>query len=93
VACAGAAKPLLQPILDRLVITREGRLDPCIGAEEAVEKLAAAFRATAERDITVGDELEVVLLQPAGEAAAAGAVRRRKDGVRLRRYRFQLRAD
>eukprot|EP00968_Pinguiococcus_pyrenoidosus_P020042 scaffold2269_cov221-Pinguiococcus_pyrenoidosus.AAC.11 len=69
VACVGAGRPLLQPILDRLVCTTEGKklVLRDLSADGVVEKVKQAFQAAAERDISIGDELEiaVIMKQPA----------------------------
>ena len=60
VACAGSARGLVQPVLDAMVEQRDdGLVLRALSADEAVRQVVAAFRAAAERDITVGDECEI----------------------------------
>ncbi|CAN0052418.1 unnamed protein product [Ectocarpus sp. 6 AP-2014] len=78
VACAGGGLSLMQPVLDRLdaaeAVTgaggggRAGREQPvvAVGLEEALALVRRAFVAGGERDISLGDEVEIVVVTRQG---------------------------
>ncbi|CAN0090614.1 unnamed protein product [Ectocarpus fasciculatus] len=78
VACAGGGLSLMQPVLDRLDAAeaasgaggggRAGRQRPvvAVGLEEALALVRRAFVAGGERDISLGDEVEIVVVTRKG---------------------------
>lgn len=77
VACAGGGLSLMQPVLDRLDAAktsaaggggRAGREQPvvAVGLEEALALVRRAFVAGGERDISLGDEVEIVVVTRKG---------------------------
>ena len=64
VACAGSARALIQPVLDGIVEERpEGIALKPLDVTDATRLVLAAYKAAAERDITVGDECEMWVWQ------------------------------
>lgn len=81
VACAGGGLSIMQPVLDRLDAAeaesrtgggggggRGGAEQPvvAVGLEEALALVRRAFVAGGERDISLGDEVEIVVLTREG---------------------------
>ena len=74
-ACVGRGQALLQPLLDRLassssVVVSKGGPPPHvneIGWEEAVELVKASYLSGGEREISIGDEMEIVVLLKGGK--------------------------
>lgn len=64
-ACTGSAQHLLQPALDLLLKgAEETHLD--VSVEEAIDILKQAFVAGSEREIHLGDSVEIVVIQEGG---------------------------
>lgn len=74
VACAGGGLSIIQPVLDQLDAA-PGREALCgtarpvvgVGLEEALALVRRAFIAGSERDISLGDEVEILVLTRQGE--------------------------
>lgn len=77
VACAGGGLSIMQPVLDRLDAAGAdsrmgggtgGAEQPvvAVGLEEALALVRRAFVAGGERDISLGDEVEIVVLTREG---------------------------
>lgn len=78
VACAGGGLSIMQPVLDRLDAAAETRSGAgksggggeqpvvAVGLEEALTLVRRAFVAGGERDISLGDEVEIVVLTREG---------------------------
>ncbi len=72
-ACCGRGQELMQPVLDQFASeTPEGEGDgdgdgdkgrPGLSCEEAVRVVKEAFLSGAEREISIGDEVEVVVMR------------------------------
>lgn len=83
VACAGGGLSIMQPVLDRLdaaqADSRGGAEQPvvAVGLEEALALVRRAFVAGGERDISLGDEVEIVVLTREG---------RRRERLRLKSH-------
>ncbi|CAM9713694.1 unnamed protein product [Ascophyllum nodosum] len=74
VACAGGGLNLMQPVLDRLDADKGekgGDTGECpvvtVGLEEALSLVKRAFVAGGERDISLGDAVEIVILTREGQ--------------------------
>lgn len=74
VACAGGGLSIIQPVLDRLEAApgrgAGGRGErPVVGVslEEALALVRRAFVAGGERDISLGDEVEILVLTREGQ--------------------------
>ena len=57
------AQALIQPILDRLPVASATHLVVDASCETALAAVKDAFRAAAERDISLGDSVEVLILE------------------------------
>lgn len=80
VACAGGGLSIMQPVLDRLDAAEDAESRPGggiggaeqpvvgVGLEEALALVRRAFVAGGERDISLGDEVEIVVLTREGRA-------------------------
>lgn len=76
VACAGGGLSIMQPVLDRLDAAeaddraggggKVGQPVVAVGLEEALALVRRAFVAGGERDISLGDEVEIVVLTREG---------------------------
>ncbi|CAM9533827.1 unnamed protein product, partial [Choristocarpus tenellus] len=81
VACAGAGLSLMQPVLDKLDVAPaessemrrgregsflEGKAVVAAGLEEALMLVKGAFAAAGEREISLGDEVEIVVVTRGG---------------------------
>lgn len=74
VACAGGGLSIIQPVLDKLEAApgpRAGgggeRVVVGVGLEEALALVRRAFVAGGERDISLGDEVEILVLTKEGQ--------------------------
>lgn len=73
VACAGGGLSIIQPVLDRLDAA-SGKVAGggaeqtvvAVGLEEALTLVKRAFVAGGERDISLGDEVEIVVVTREG---------------------------
>ncbi|CAM9111636.1 unnamed protein product [Pylaiella littoralis] len=87
VACAGGGLSIMQPVLDRLDAAEpDGRAGGggevgqpvvAVGLEEALALVRRAFVAGGERDISLGDEVEIVVLTREG---------RQRERLQLKRH-------
>lgn len=71
VACAGGGLSIIQPVLDRLDAAAAGgegtgQHAVAVAQEEALSLVRKAFIAAAERDISLGDEVEIVVVTGSG---------------------------
>lgn len=63
-ACCGRGQELLQPVLDQFTSEApEGDHGVELTCEEAVSVVKEAFLSGAEREISIGDEVEVVVMR------------------------------
>jgi len=62
VGTSGTGREMLQPVLDRLFSSSEGKLVDC-SPDEAIERVIEAYHSVAEREISVGDSLVLCLLR------------------------------
>lgn len=68
-ACCGRGQELMQPVLDQFTAETApvegggGGVPLSLSCEEAVRVVKEAFLSGAEREISIGDEVEVVLLR------------------------------
>ena len=62
VASQGTGRSLMQPILDRSFSCSD-RFTVETNKEESIRKLVEAYRSVAEREIGVGDEVTIVVLE------------------------------
>lgn len=73
VACAGGGLSIMQPVLDRLDaqagrgVGAGERPVVAVGLDEALQLVRRAFVAGGERDIYLGDEVEIVVVTPEGQ--------------------------
>lgn len=67
--CTGHAQAMVQPVLDRLAASPSRVDSPAAhlvvdaSCDAALEVITAAFQAAAERDIRIGDALEVLIIE------------------------------
>lgn len=74
VACSGGGRAMVQPVLDRLAYSQEKEASTTVwekpavsvSCDEALELLRNAFAAASERDVTLGDAVEFVIVSKAG---------------------------
>ncbi|KAG5178158.1 nucleophile aminohydrolase [Tribonema minus] len=71
VACVGGGRSLLQPIMDHLAGDQDSSLDRrkplvSVSCDDALELVKEGFVAAAERDIAIGDEAEILVIDAQG---------------------------
>lgn len=62
-ACCGRGQELMQPVLDQFAAEAPEGAGVTLSCEEAVRVVKEAFLSGAEREISIGDEVEVVVMK------------------------------